>query len=319
MSAGSASTAALRTPNRKWKVFWKDLKRDRQLLLIGLPAFLIILIFCYGPMFGLIYAFQKVGLRTTVFQNKWVGLQYFTQFFGSVYCGRVIKNTLILNFWSIVAGSSVEIFLAILFNEVKNGPFKRFTQSCTYFPHFISTAVVIGMMVNMLNPRTGVLSLLFQNVFGMEAINMFEQPNLFRPMYIISGMWQGAGWGSIIYLGGISGINPELYEAASLDGCGRLQRIWHITLPGIRPVIVTLLVLHIGGMMSIGADKILLMYSPAIYETSDVISTFVYRFGLGSAEYGYGTAVGLFNSVVNLILVVTANWAAKKLTDSSLF
>ena len=301
------------------KSFLNRVRRDRQLILLALPAVLIIFIFSYLPMFGVIYAFQKVGLRTSIFENQWVGLKYFKQFFGSIYFKRVLTNTLILNFWMIVAGSSVEILLALLFNEVKDGFFKRFTQSCTYFPHFISTAVVVGMMVNMLSAQTGVLSKVLQNVFGMEPIDLFEYPQFFRPMYIISGMWQGAGWGSIIYLGAISGISPELYEAASLDGCGRLGRIWHITLPGMKPVIVTLLVLHIGGMLSVGADKILLMYSPAIYETSDVISTFVYRYGLGSAEYGYGTAVGLFNSIVNLILVISANWAAKKLTDSSLF
>lgn len=297
----------------------RKIKRDWRLILIALPAVVSILIFKYGPMPGILYAFQKVGMRTTFWENEWVGLRWFKDFFGSVYAGRVIKNTFILNFWSLVAGTSVEIFLALTFNEVRDGRFKRLAQSCTYFPNFISTTVVVGMMVTMLNPNSGVLSLLFQNVFGMEKIDMFSEPSLFRPMYVISGMWQGAGWGSIIYMGAISGIDQTLYEAAAIDGCGRLGRIRHITLPGMKQVIVTCLIMHIGSMLSVGSSKILLMYSPSIYETSDVISTFVYRYGLNSAEYGYGTAVGLFNSIVNMVLLITANTVSKKLSETSLF
>ena len=217
------------------------------------------------------------------------------------------------------AGTMTEIALALIFNEVRDGKFKRITQSCTYFPNFISTTVVVGMMVNMLNPNTGVLSLLFQNVFGLEPVDLFVEPNAFRPMYIISSVWQGAGWGSIIYLGAINGIDPTLYEAAALDGCGRISRIRHITLPGMKPVILTCFILHMGSIMSLGAGKILLMYSSATYETADVISTFVYRYGIGSAEYGYGAAVSLFNSVVNLILLLVTNWLSNKLADTSLF
>ena len=297
----------------------RGVRRDWQLILLALPAVLLILIFKYGPMPGILYAFQKVGLRTSIWENEWVGLRWFEKFFGSVYAERVILNTLILNFWMLVAGTTVEIGLAVVFNEVRDGKFKRITQSCTYFPHFVSTTVIVGMMVNMLNPNTGVLSLLFQNVFGMEPVDMFSVPEFFRPMYIISGIWQGAGWGSIIYLGAINGIDQTQYEAAAIDGCGRLGRIRHITLPGMKPVIVTCLILHIGGMLSMGSAKILLMYSPSIYETADVISTFVYRYGLGSAEHGYGTAVGLFESVVNLMLLLSANKISAKLSETSLF
>lgn len=305
--------------NKSMSPLVKGVKKDWQLLLIGLIPVALIAIFSYLPMFGIVYAFQRVGMRTTIFQNKWVGLKWFKQFFDSVYCWRVIKNTFIINFWSLVAGSAMEIFLAIVFNEVKDGPFKRITQSCSYFPHFIATTVVVSMMINMLNPNTGVLSLLFQNVFGMEKIDLFVQPKMFRPMYVISGMWQGCGWGSIIYLGAISGIDQTLYEAAAIDGCGRLKRIRHVTLPGMKTIIFTCLILHVGSMLSLGAEKILLMYSPAIYETSDVISTFVYRYGLGSGEYGYGAAVGLFNSVVNLVLIVSANYFSNKYAETSLF
>ena len=297
----------------------KGIRRDWMLILIALPAVLCIFIFSYIPMGGILYAFQDVSLRKSFWTNEWVGPKWFKQFFSSIYIGRLIKNTLILNIWSLIAGTTVEIGLALIFNEVKNGKYKKFTQSCTYFPNFISTTVVVGMMINMLNPNTGVLSLLFQNVFGMDKVDLFVQPNAFRPMYIISGIWQGAGWGSIIYLGAINGIDPGLYDAAAIDGAGRLQRIRHVTLPGMKPVIIICLIMHIGGLLNHGSGKIILMYSSATYETADVISTFVYRYGLTSANYGYGTAVGLFNSIVSLILLVTANKVSKKVSEVSMF
>lgn len=297
----------------------KGIRRDWQLMLIGLPAVLCIFIFSYIPMGGILYAFQDVGRRGSIWTNDWVGLKWFKQFFNSIYVGRLIKNTLILNLWSLIAGTTVEIGLAIIFNEVRNGKYKKLTQSCTYFPNFISTTVVVGMMVNMLNPNTGVLSLLFQNVFGMEPVDLFVEPSAFRPMYIISGIWQGAGWGSIIYLGAINGIDQTLYEAAAIDGAGRLQRIRHITLPGMKAVIILCLIMHIGGLLSHGSGKIILMYTASTYETADVISTFVYRYGLSGANYGYGAAVGLFNSIISLILLVTANTVSKKVSEISMF
>ena len=319
MQKTSSAERAVGRGKRAASPLRKGIRRDWRMILIALPAVLCLLIFAYGPMPGIIYAFQKVGLRSSIFKNEWVGLKWFKDFFSSVFAWRVIKNTLILNFWSILAGTSVEILLALVFNEVKDGKFKRFAQSCSYFPHFISVTVVVGIMINMLNPTSGVLSLLVQKWFGAEPVDLFVQPSFFRPLYIISGMWQGAGWGAIIYLGAINGIDQTLYEAAAIDGCGRLRRIWHITIPGIKAVVITCLILHIGSMLSVGADKILLMYSPGIYETADVISTFVYRQGLGAAEYGYGAAVGLFNSVVNIILLIASNAICKKVADESMF
>lgn len=304
--------------NKKRNLLKKELKRDWQLILIGLPSVIILFLFSYLPMSGILYSFQKVGLRNSFWENSWVSFRWFKEFFSSIYAGRVIKNTLILNFWSLLAGTTAEICLALIFNEVRNGKFKRIAQSCTYFPNFISTTVVVGMMVTMLNPQTGILSKFFQDVFGMGEIDLFVQPQMFRPLYIISGMWQGVGWGSIIYMGAINSIDQSLYEAAAIDGCGRVKRIWYITLPGMKSVIVICLIMHIGSMMNMGASKIMLMYSSAIYETADVISTFVYRQGLASYNYGYGSAIGLFNSLVNLILLLSANYAAKKLTDESM-
>lgn len=319
MQKTSSAERAVGCGKRAASPLRKGIRRDWRMILIALPAVLCLLIFAYGPMPGIIYAFQKVGLRSSIFKNEWVGLKWFKDFFSSVFAWRVIKNTLILNFWSILAGTSVEILLALVFNEVKDGKFKRFAQSCSYFPHFISVTVVVGIMINMLNPTSGVLSLLVQKWFGAEPVDLFVQPSFFRPLYIISGMWQGAGWGAIIYLGAINGIDQTLYEAAAIDGCGRLRRIWHITIPGIKAVVITCLILHIGSMLSVGADKILLMYSPGVYKTADVISTFVYRQGLGAAEYGYGAAVGLFNSVVNIILLIASNAICKKVADESMF
>ena len=175
------------------------------------------------------------------------------------------------------------------------------------------------MMINMLNPNTGVISLVLQKLVGLPAIDLFVEPKAFRPMYILSGIWQGAGWGSIIYLGAINGIDQTLYEAAAIDGAGRIKRIRHITLPGMKPVIVICLIMHIGSLMSHGSGKILLMYQPSTYETADVISTFVYRYGLSGANYGYGAAVGLFNSICNLVLLISANTVSRKLSDTSMF
>lgn len=295
------------------------IRRDWQLILIFLLPFTVLLIFQYIPMFGTFYAFQDVGLRTDFLDNEWVGLKWFKEFFEGYYIKRLIRNTLVLNFWNLVGSTVSSIVLALIFNEIRDGKFKRIAQSCTYFPHFISVTVLVTMMTTMLDPSTGVLANFAETVFGWKPVNLFNQASAFRPLYVISGIWQGAGWGAIIYLGAITGIDPGLYEAASLDGASRMQRIWHITLPGIKSVVITLLILNIGKMMSLGAGKILLMYNSATYETADVISTYVYRYGIGGAEFGFSTAVGLFNSVVNIILLLSANAISKKVSETSLF
>ena len=297
----------------------KGIRRDWQMILIFLLPFTVLLIFHYLPMFGTFYAFQDVGLRSDFLDNEWVGIKWFTEFFDGYYIKRLIRNTLVLNLWNLIGSTLSSIVMALIFNEIRDGKFKRIAQSCTYFPHFISVTVLVTMMTTMLDPTTGVLSGLAEKLFGWEPVNLFNQASAFRPLYVLSGIWQGAGWGAIIYLGAITGIDPGLYEAAALDGAGRLQRIWHITLPGIKSVVITLLILNIGKMMSLGANKILLMYNSATYETADVISTYVYRYGIGGAEFGFSTAVGLFNSVVNIILLLSANAISKKMSETSLF
>ena len=299
--------------------FLNGVRRDWRLIVIFLLPFTVLAIFEYIPMFGTLYAFQDVSLRGDFWQNEWVGLKWFIRFFDGYYIVRLIRNTLILNFWNLIGSTLASITLALIFNEVRDGRFKRIAQSCTYFPHFISVTVIVTIMTQMLDPSTGVLSNLAAEWFGWEPVDLFKQVDAFRPMYVLSGIWSGAGWGAIIYMGAITGIDPSLYEAASLDGAGRLQRMWYITLPGIKSVVITLLILNIGKMMSLGSAKILLMYSSAIYETADVISTYVYRIGIGGAEFGYSTAVGLFNSIINIILLLTANTISKKMTETSLF
>lgn len=319
MRAPAARAYALHNVSPRRPGLLKKIQRDWMLIVLALLPVTVLFVFAYVPMFGSLYSFQEVGVRSTFLDNEWVGLQWFEEFVTGIYFWRCIRNTLLLNLYSLIFGTVATIFLALTINEVRDGKFKRIMQSCTYFPNFISITVVITIMGAFLNPRSGVLSGFFESTFGWEPVDLFSEPNAFRPMYVISGIWQGTGWGAIIYLGAINGVDPGLFEAATLDGAGRLQRIWHIILPAIKPVVITLLILSVGQMMNLGAQKVLLMYRPATYEVADIISTFVHRYGILKGEYGYSTAVGFFNSIVNIIILLTVNHISKKLTDVSIF
>lgn len=299
--------------------FLNGVKRDWRLIVIALGPVLLLGIFSYAPMFGVFYGFQDVNIRGTFWTNEWLGLTNLVTFFNSIYVKRLFTNTLSISFWSLVGGTAANIILALLFSELRSGKFKRITQSLTFFPHFISTTVVVYMLINMFLPGQGIFSKTIMSWLGMPNVDVFSKASFFQPIYILSGIWQGAGWGSIIYLGAINGIDPTLYEAAAIDGAGRLQRIRHITLPGMKVVTVTLLILGIGGLLNVGYTKIILMYRSETLETADVISTYVYREGLSSGNYGLSTIVGLFNSVINLILLLTANRLSKKWTEVSIF
>lgn len=303
----------------KRKTLWANIKRDRQLILIALGPVLFLAVFCYAPMFGVFYGFQDVNLRGDFWTNEWLGIEHIVDFFDSYYVGRLFKNTFFISFWSLVGGTLANIGLALTFNEVRNGKFKRITQSLTFFPNFLSTAIVVYMLINMFLPGQGILSNTIMKWLGQENVDVFSKASLFQPIYILSGIWQGAGWGSIIYMGAINGIDPTLYEAAAIDGAGRLQRIWHITLPGMKIVTVTLLIMSIGSLLSVGSAKIILMYRPETYETADVISTYVYREGLSGGNFGMATSIGLFNSIVSLTLLLIANWVSKKTAEVSIF
>jgi len=301
------------------KEFKRAFKRDWQLLLLGAWPTILIILFCYLPMFGVLYAFQDVGIRTSFWENKWVGFKWFKEFFSGHYWLRYVRNTLILSISGLVIGVTSAIIFALITNEVQDGRFKRICQSFSYFPNFISMTVVIGLMKTLLDPFGGILNLAIQRFFGGEALNYFMMKESFLPLYHLSGLWQGLGWSTIIYLGAISGIDPALYEAAAIDGCGRLGKIRYITLPGMKPVIVTMLILNIGNLLSVGYQKVLLMSNPLNSEVSQILSLHVYNRGLLDGEYGYGAAVGLMNSLINLLMLVSANAVSRKLTDSSLF
>ena len=317
LSERRKALAEIRRNRRKHLI--ANIKRDKWLILMALGPVIFLTIFCYVPMFGAFSGFQKVNLRGEFWTHEWVGIAHIISFFEGYYASTVIRNTLAISIGSLIGSTVVQIFLALLFSEMRNSRFKRITQSLTFFPHFLSTAVVVYMMVNMFAPGDGILTTTLMEWLGYHNADVFNNPDLFWPLYILSGIWQGAGWGSIIYLGAINSIEPSLYEAAAIDGAGRLQRIWHITLPGIKVITVTLLILGIGGLMNVSLVKVMLMSRETTWETSDVISTYVYRQAMSWGDFGMATAVGLFNSVVNLILLLLANVASKKWSEVSIF
>ena len=299
---------------RKFEKIWND----RYAALIALPGFLYLLIFSYIPMAGVVTAFQNFSFRKPFLGNEWVGFKWFRKFFNGIYFGRTVTNTLIISVEGLIIGVVTATLFALLLNEIRDGKFKRITQSISYFPHFISTVVIVGLMGRLLDKDSGLINLLIARLGGTK-IDFFNKARWFRTLYHGSGLWQGLGWSTIIYLGAITAIDPTLYEAAAIDGASRFQCMRHITLSGIKPVVMTVVLMNIGSILNVGATKILLMYTPTTYVTADVISTYVYREGLGKAQYGYGAAIGLFNSIVNITLLLIANAASKRLTEVGLF
>lgn len=296
----------------KRKAFWKSLRRDRQLVFMLIPVVIFFAVFSYYPLYGILIAFKDYSISRGILGSPWAGLRYFRQFFSSPYFGRLLRNTVLISVYSLLWGFPIPILFALLLNEFKDGKFKRVIQTVSYLPHFISLVVICGILIDIFSPQGGVVNSLLYSLKG-KRINFFGEPEWFRTMYVGSGVWQEFGWNSIIYLAAITGINPDLYEAARIDGAGRLRQIWHVTLPGIKPTILTLLILNLGNIMSVGYEKIILLYSPTTYETADVISTYVYRTGLLSQQYSYAGAVGLFNSAINIAILVLCNFAGKKL------
>ncbi|MBO9606242.1 MAG: sugar ABC transporter permease [Paenibacillaceae bacterium] len=269
-------------------------------------------------MYGVLIAFKKFQALKGIVGSPWVGFDNFRHFFESVYFGRVIKNTVLLSLYSLFWGFPAPIAFALLLNELRERFFKRFVQTVSYLPHFISLVVVAGMIVTFTSPIDGVINAFLQWI-GEKPVNFLNEPGWFRTIYIASGVWQDFGWGSIIYLAALAGINPQLYEAAEVDGARRWHKMRYITLPGLLPTIVILFILQVGHLMDVGYEKILLLYSPATYETADVIGTFVYRSGIVGSQFSYAAAVGLFNNAINVVLLVTVNRISRKLTDTSLW
>lgn len=269
-------------------------------------------------MYGAIIAFKDFNPRVGILESPWAGLKYFKQFFDSPFCWRLIRNTLLLSLYDLIFNFPVPIIFALLLNEVRCKRYKKAVQTISYLPHFISVVIVVGLMKTMFSPNGGVVNSLL-SVFGVDPINFFSEKSWFRTLYVGSGIWQSFGWGSIIYLASMAGIDPGLYEAARLDGAGRFRCMWNITLPAIRPTITILFIMRLGKLLSVGFEKAILMYSPATYEVSDLISTYVYRYGILKANYSFGAAVDLMNSVVALILIFVANKICQKVSDTSLW
>lgn len=288
-------------------IFRGRLKRDRHLYLMLLPVIVFYLLFKYAPMVGEIIAFKDYRFADGIFGSKWVGFRHFESLFQSVDFWRVLRNTLLLNVYSLVFGFPVPILLALLLNEVRKEWYKRTVQNLLYLPHFISWAVLGGIFIAMLSPSTGVVNMLLTKVFGLEPIYFMASSAWWPFAYTLSGIWREAGWGTILYLAAMASVDPQLYEAAKMDGASKLRQIWHITLPGIRSTIAILLVLRMGHMMDVGLEQTLVLQNLSVLDVADVISTYVYRVGLQNMNYSYTTALGLFQSAVGLILVIGVN------------
>ncbi len=300
-----------------WRQLLKDIALNKYLYLMMLPIIAYYAVFHYAPMYGALIAFKEYSPVKGVSGSEWVGLANFKEFFGSYYFWRILKNTLIISFYMLIFGFPAPILFALFINEVRNQVFKRFVQTFSYMPHFISLIVICGMIVQFTN-NGGVINQLF-TYFGYDGLAMLQDPDLFRPIYVVSEIWQRIGWESIIYIAALSSIDMEQYEAARIDGASRFKQMWYITLPGIFPTISIMFILQMGNLINVGWEKIILLYNSSTYETADVISSFVYRKGLLDFGWSYSAAVGLFNSVVNLMLLVAANKLSKKLSNNSLW
>lgn len=294
-----------------------DYKKNKYILFMAIPVFLWYFIFCYIPMFGISISFFDYNIARGFSGSPFVGLKHFKDFLTGFYAWRTIRNTLCISVMNLVFGFPAPIIIALLLNEVRCDPFKRTVQTISYLPHFISVVVVCGMLVDFA-AKDG----LFNDIvaaLGGERTSFFLDPKYFRRLYVGSGIWQSAGWGAIIYLAALAGIDTQLYEAATLDGANRFQSLIHVTLPGIAQTIIVMLILNMGRLMSQGAEKVILLYNEGTYETADIISSFVYRRGVVESNYSYSAAVGLFNSVINLILLTATNSLSKKISGDGLW
>ncbi len=299
----------------QWYRARKSLTRHWQLYLVMLPALLYFLVFKYIPMVFAVIAFKEYNVVQGIWGSPWAGAKYFDLFFRNPVFWTLIRNTLGLSLYALVVGFPIPIILAICLNEIRSGFFKRFTQLITYAPYFISTVVLVSMIMLVLSPRLGVVNMGLQAA-GLQPINFLGQPDMFPSIFVWSGVWQFSGYAAVIYLAALSGIDPQLHEAARIDGASRLQKIRHVDLPGIMPVIVVILILNVGSLLAVGFEKVFLLQNPLNLATSEVISTYVYKIGLLNANYSFATAVGLFNSVVNMILLIVVNTVAKRATES---
>ncbi|WP_240418082.1 ABC transporter permease [Paenibacillus periandrae] len=316
-STAKPAGVAFRSKSRRSSLL-KSITSRYDLYLMLLVPIVWYLVFHYGPLYGLQIAFKNFSPAKGILGSAWVGFDHFERFVESYYFWRLLWNTISINLFSLLFAFPIPIALALLINEIRSKAFSKIVQNITYIPHFISVVVMAGMLMLFLSPRGGPINTVIQ-AFGGMPVRFLDIAAWFKPIFIGSNIWQNMGWQSIIYIAALSGVNPQLYEAAKMDGANRLQRIWHVSIPGILPVIVILLILDVGHFMNVGFEKILLLQNNLNLESSDVISTFVYSTGILKGEYSYTAAIGLFNSIVNLTLLVLVNRFARKKAETSLW
>ena len=318
MKAKTATAPAVVNRVPRWKATLRLMKRNWVLYLLLLPALIYIATFNYGPMYGVQIAFRNFTFADGITGSKWVGWKWFKFFFNSAKCLPLIRNTLIISFYSVLAGFPVPIILALMLHNIPSVKFKRTAQTITYLPHFISLVVVVGMISCFTSINSGWINTLIE-ALGGERVYLMGKPEYYRHLYVWSGVWQSAGWGSIIYMAALTGVAPELHEAATIDGASKLQRIRHIDLPAILPTITIMLIMRCGSIMSVGFDKSYLMMNDLNMEVSEVIATYTYEMGLLSGKYSYSTAISLFNNVINFVFLTAVNKFSKIVSGSSLW
>ena len=296
----------------------RKIKSNIPLYVLLFPSIILLIMFAYIPMLGLVIAFKDYSPANGILNSPWAGFKYFTQFFNSVQFGTTMMNTLKISIYSILVGFPLPILLALLCNQLRAGKFKKVFQVTTYLPHFISTMVMCGMIILFLSPNSGLIANIFKSL-GWTMPNLLSKPDSFAGVYVWSDVWQHIGWDSIIYLAALSAIDPTYYEAATMDGASRMQKILNIDLPLLLPTAMILLILRAGSLLSIGFEKVLLLQNPLNLAGSEVISTYVYKVGMINFQYSYSTAIGLFNTVVNLIILLSVNWFSKRYTKTGLF
>ena len=296
----------------------KRLIKTWQLYVFVIPAVIYFIIFCYIPMYGVQLAFKDYNPMLGMMGSEWIGFDNFIRFFKSYQFKQLLENTLVLSLYQLVAGFPIPIILAILLNQLRGSRFKKLVQTVTYAPHFISIVVLVGMLNIFLSPRGGIINQVIQ-LFGKEPILFLGKEEYFRHIYVLSGVWQNMGWNAIIYLAALSGVSTELHEAAIMDGASKIKRILHVDLPAILPTVMIILVMNFGSIMSLGFEKAYLMQNSQNISSSEIIATYVYKMGLLNAQYGFSTAVGLFNSVINCTLLIIVNKVSKKISDVGLW
>lgn len=301
----------------KWTILQKSFRKNWDLYLLIFPVIAYFIVFHYIPMYGVQIAFKDFIATLGIWDSPWVGMKHFERFFNSYYFWRLIKNTLIIGIYTLAVAFPIPIIIALMLNEVRNSKFKKFVQTVIYAPHFLSTVVVVGMLILFLKPDGLINQIII--LVGGKPIAFMSEPSWFKTLYVFSDVWQTMGWSSIIYLSALTAVDYSLHESAMIDGASRFQRIWHINIPTIMPTIIILFILNAGSVMSVGFEKVFLMQNTLNMSTSDVISTFVYRSGIEQAEYSFSAAVGLFNSIINFIMLVMVNFFAKKINQTSLW